>query len=65
MDTGDLIHADLHGVQLVPASIAAQVPAAADRVCECERRIIDYCKSPHFSPEGLKRLMAECLKESQ
>jgi len=62
VDPGDLIHADRHGAQLVPTSIAAQVPAVADRVCERERRIIDFCKSPQFSPEGLKELMAEFLK---
>ncbi len=64
VDTGDLIHADQHGVQLVPASIAAQVPAAADRIFAREHRIIDYCKSPHFSPEGLKQVMRDLQKET-
>jgi regulator of RNase E activity RraA len=55
--TGDLIHADRHGVQVLPIEIARNIPAAAEKVMARERRIIDYCKSPEFTPEGLKQLM--------
>ena len=56
--TGDLIHADRHGVQTVPPDVARQLPAAVEKVVARERRIIDYCKSPEFTPEGLKKLMS-------
>ncbi len=64
IETGELIHADQHGVQLIPAEIAAQVPAAADRIFVREHRIIDYCKSAQFSPEGLKQLMRDLQKQT-
>ena len=55
--TGDLVHADVHGVQLVPRSIAADIPAAVDRVLIRERKIIGYCKTPAFTAVGLAELM--------
>ena len=56
--TGDVIHADRHGAQVVPLEVARQVPAAAEGVFARERRIIGYCKSPEFTPEGLKEIMS-------
>lgn len=64
IQTGDLIHADKHGVQVVPLQVAGQVPAAADKIFVREHRIIDYCKSPEFTPEGLKEVMRELRKET-
>jgi regulator of RNase E activity RraA len=54
--TGDLIHADKHGVLVVPTEVAHDVPAAAAKVAEREQRIIGHCKSPDFSIDELKRL---------
>ena len=54
--TGDLIHADKHGVLLVPNEIAAEVPKAAAKVCEREQQLLALCKSPAFTLEELKRL---------
>lgn len=53
--TGDLIHADKHGVLIVPLDIAAQVPEAAARVAEREQRIISHCRSAAFSLDELRR----------
>jgi regulator of RNase E activity RraA len=55
--TGDLVHADRHGVQLIPIGAARQIPEAAERVIARERRIIAYCQSPGFTADGLKQLM--------
>jgi regulator of RNase E activity RraA len=55
---GDLLHGDLHGVHNVPIEIATQIPAAVDKIIAAERRTIDYCHSPEFSLEGLKRLVS-------
>ena len=51
---GDLIHADKHGVLVIPREIASEVAEAARRVEESERRLINLCKSPDFTMEKLK-----------
>ncbi len=53
--TGDLIHADKHGVLTVPHDIASEVPRAAAQVAEREQRIISHCQSPDFSLEELRK----------
>ena len=53
---GDLIHADKHGVLVVPKEIARDIPKAASQVAEREQRIIAHCQSPDFSLEELKKL---------
>ena len=49
----DLIHADQHGVVLVPHEIAAEIPAAADRIISEERDLIAWIRSPEFRAEEL------------
>ena len=53
---GDLLHADKHGVLMVPKEIAPDISRAAEKVAEREQRIIGHCKSPDFSLEELQRL---------
>lgn len=53
---GDLLHGDLHGVHSVPIDIAARIPQAVEKLVANERRTIDYCQSPGFTLEGLKKL---------
>lgn len=50
---GDLIHADQHGVLLVPRAIAPELPAAADRVIEREQTLLRWVRSPEFDPAEL------------
>ena len=50
----DLIHGDKHGVVIIPAEVAREVPKACAEVEERERRVIDYCKSDQFDLEALK-----------
>jgi regulator of RNase E activity RraA len=50
---GDLIHADQHGVITIPHEIAAEVAARGREVEERERGIIEYFRSPDFSPDKL------------
>jgi len=54
INNGDLIHADKHGVVVIPHEIAREVPAACQKVEDRERRIINYCRSPAFDVEALK-----------
>jgi 4-hydroxy-4-methyl-2-oxoglutarate aldolase len=55
--TGDLIHADRHGVQVIPHEIARAIPEAAEKIIAKERTIISHCQSPDFSLDELKRLV--------
>lgn len=54
VNNGDLIHADKHGVVVIPHEIARDVPKACQDVEDRERRIINFCKSPDFDVEKLK-----------
>ena len=54
---GDLLHGDRHGVLTVPAAIAANVPAVADRLQQAEQKIIDFCRSRDFSVAKLREVM--------
>jgi regulator of RNase E activity RraA len=50
---GDLIHADQHGAQVVPADLVPKIPEAVAAVAEREKRIIDTCQASDFSLEKL------------
>lgn len=54
--TGDLIHADKHGVLIVPPGIVRDIPQAVAKVADREQRILSHCKSAEFSLEELKRI---------
>ncbi len=54
---GDLLHGDEHGVITIPREIARELPRAAADVEGWERPIIDFCRSPGFSAEGLRRML--------
>ena len=56
---GDLIYADCHGVLAIPVNIAAELPEVARRLRQKDRRIIELCKAPDFSPEKLLQLLGE------
>ncbi len=53
---GDLLHADQHGVLLVPIEIAGELPAAADRVIAREQDFIRWLRSPDFDPAKLAEM---------
>jgi len=55
--TGDLVHADRHGVQIVPFEIARDLPAACEKIIANERKVIAFCQSDAFSLAGLKKLV--------
>jgi len=49
IQSGDLLHGDLHGVQSIPLDIAAQIPAVAAKIAAREQALIELCLSPDFS----------------
>ncbi|HEV2394094.1 MAG TPA: RraA family protein [Verrucomicrobiae bacterium] len=57
--SGDLLHGDCHGIQSVPLTIAAEIPAIAAEIDAKERAIIALCRSPEFSLEKLRAAIAK------
>jgi 4-hydroxy-4-methyl-2-oxoglutarate aldolase len=55
---GDLLHADQHGVLKIPIDIAAELPAAADRVIETEQALLRWVRSDDFDPDRLAEMRA-------
>lgn len=54
---GDLLHGDRHGILTLPKEIAGEIPAAAARLQEVERKVIEFCRSPEFSVDKLRQLL--------
>ncbi len=54
---GDLVHADRHGAVVVPADVAADIPAAAAKIAAAERVLIDAARSEGFSIDRLSALL--------
>jgi 4-hydroxy-4-methyl-2-oxoglutarate aldolase len=50
---GDLIHADQHGVLLIPSEVAAELPAAAERVISAEQSLLRWVRSSDFNADEL------------
>jgi 4-hydroxy-4-methyl-2-oxoglutarate aldolase len=53
---GNLIHADLHGVQVIPLQIAREIPAVCEKLAAKEHTIFALCQSPDFTLEKLKAI---------
>jgi len=53
---GDILHADQHGVLLVPKEIAEELPKAADRVIDREQVFISWVRSPDFDADRLAEM---------
>jgi regulator of RNase E activity RraA len=58
IQSGDLLHGDIHGVQTVPLELAAQLPAAAAKIAGVEETLIALCQPAGFSLEKLKAAVA-------
>ena len=54
--SGDLIHADKHGVCLIPHEVAPKLADACAEVERRERPILDICRSENFSLEEYIKL---------
>lgn len=53
---GDLLHADKHGVLLIPHEIAAELPAAADAVIAREQGLLRWVRSDDFEAAQLTEM---------
>ncbi|CAN5784380.1 hypothetical protein BH24CHL4_BH24CHL4_22730 [soil metagenome] len=54
INTGDVLHADMNGIVVVPSETLDDLPAAVDGVRSRERKLMDFIKSEKFSLEGVK-----------
>jgi regulator of RNase E activity RraA len=54
---GDLLFGDRHGILSVPLELVGEIPAAARRGIERDRRVVEFCKSPEFTLEGLQEIV--------
>ena len=54
--SGDLLHADQHGVLAIPHDVAGQLDDAVERVNQTEQEILAYCRRPDFTREGLEAI---------
>ena len=59
IQSGDLLHGDPHGILTVPKTIAAEIPQVAENLQRAEQKVIDFCRSGHFSLERLRALVKE------
>ncbi|HTH50155.1 MAG TPA: RraA family protein [Candidatus Limnocylindria bacterium] len=51
---GDWLHGDVHGVVRLPPEIGEQLPAAAERILEHERRILALCANDNVTLPQLR-----------
>jgi regulator of RNase E activity RraA len=58
IQSGDLLHGDVHGVQSIPLEIAARIPLVAAQIAAKEQELIALCRSPGFSLEKLRAAVA-------
>lgn len=54
--SGDLLHADQHGVLSIPHEIAPRLDGAVERVNQSEQEILAYCRRADFTREGLEAI---------
>jgi regulator of RNase E activity RraA len=54
IQSGDLLHGDLHGVQSVPPAVVGRISSVAARIVAKEQELIALCQSPDFSVEKLR-----------
>jgi len=59
IQSGDLLHGDLHGVQSIPPGLAAGLPAAAAQITAQEQALIALCRSSEFSLAKLRAAVAK------
>jgi regulator of RNase E activity RraA len=56
---GDIVYADRHGFLTIPPDVVDQIPGAAQRMLEHEKRIVALCQSSGFSLDSLRALVRQ------
>ena len=58
IQSGDLLHGDLHGVQSIPTDLVEKIPPVAARMTAQRQELIALCQGNDFSLEKLRRAIA-------
>lgn len=59
IEPGALLHADKHGVCVIPHEVAHDLPEACAKIERLERPLLEICRSPDFSLDEYLRRRAE------
>jgi 4-hydroxy-4-methyl-2-oxoglutarate aldolase len=59
VQSGDLLHGDLHGVQSIPSGIVGKIPLAAAEIIARDQELIALCQSKDFSIEKLRAAVVQ------
>ena len=59
VQSGDLLHGDLHGVQSIPLELAGKIPAVAAEIIAGDQELIRLCQSKDFSLEKLRSALGK------
>lgn len=57
--SGDLLHADLHGVHSIPRQIACELPTVAQQIQAEERELFAMCEEKDFNVEMLAAMLQQ------
>jgi len=57
--SGDLLHGDRHGVQIVPPEITGKLQEAVAAITAREAELINFCQSPGFSIDELEKMLGQ------
>lgn len=58
IQSGDLLHGDLHGIQSIPHDIVDRLPGVAERITARERKLIALARKPGLSLDQLRAAIA-------
>ena len=56
VNSGDLIHADVHGAVIIPNNAVTDIIDTAEEIAKREDRIISLCRDKNFSVDQLKKI---------
>jgi regulator of RNase E activity RraA len=59
INSGDLLHGDIHGVQSIPIDLVDRVPSVAAKITQQQQEIVALCRSSAFSLEKLRALVSK------
>lgn len=65
VNPGDLIHADKHGVLVLPAEVADRVAEACRKVDAAERPVIEYCRTTGEVDLKILRELSEAMAKAR
>jgi hypothetical protein len=53
------VHADHHGAVVIPRNCVRRLPEAIERIAANERRTLELCDAPDFSPALMRRVLQQ------